>query len=285
VNAGKNYQNFEGLTVRLIGKDETKKMMIENHYAKKWQTYFGAVNVGIFDKGDLLGAASFGSAMNPSSWTGLTSSAPEKCLELNRLWVDDQLTGNSETWLLGQAWKMLRAQGFELVQSFADGRLGVGTIYQAANFTYHGFHETLFHRGRDGVVWHDVSFSNTAKYTTMLERNVMHARGLFSESFTVRTYRYLYPLSRNARKSVIPAAEPYPKDRAGETVRVGYVAPALQVARAIHIADALLLDGEAADLFGYLNRTTDGRADKYLALTADNQWIESLKARYDDALF
>ncbi len=278
-------QDFSGVTVGMIPKDAARKMMVENHYAHKWSTPFGIENVGIYRGGRLLGAASFGHAMNPGAWGSVADIDPAKCLELNRLWIDDELGRNTETWLMARSWEILRASGYQLVQSFADGRLGVGTIYQAANLTYHGYHETLFHRDRAGAVWHDTAFSNTRSASGMLERNLLHARGLIVESFKVRTYRYLYPLSKYARRKIKLPTLPYPKERAGERVVAEYTAPPLQVARAIHIADVWLRDGDAADLYGYLNRTTDGRAERYLAEAADNEWISQLRESVADALF
>lgn len=278
-------QDFTDLTVGPVPTEAAKKMMIENHYAHKWNTGFGVENIGVFRGGILLGAASFGHAMNPGAWGSVADIDPARCLELNRLWIDDELGRNTETWLMSRSWGALREKGYQLVQSFADGRLGVGTIYQAANFSYHGYHETLFHRGRDGVVWHDTPFSNAARALAMLKRNLLHARGHIAETFTVRTYRYLYPLSKYARRKIKLPHMPYPKERAGERVVNGYTAPPLQVARSIHIADIWLRDGDAADLYGYLNRTTDGQADRYLAEAADNEWISQLRESVADALF
>src|SRR5690625_3299300 len=100
------YQTFENLTVQLVGKEDTRKMMVENHYAKKWNTAFGVVNVGVYSGDGLLGAASCGHPMNPSSWGSITSLSPEHCLELNRLWIDDELGRNTETWLMARSWSI-----------------------------------------------------------------------------------------------------------------------------------------------------------------------------------
>jgi hypothetical protein len=279
------YQSFENLTIKTVDKETTKEMMINNHYAKKWHTTFGLVNVGIFQEDKLLGIASFGHPMNTKSWPSITKSDPDKCLELNRLWIDDSLKKNTETWLLSKSWSILREQGYELVQSFSDGRLGVGTIYQAANFSYHGFHETLFHQTKDGVIWHDTPFGNTKNQTGMLKRNLFYANGEVVKTFTVNTYRYLYPLSKSARKKIILPALPYPKVREGEKVIENYSPPALQIARCFLIAETFLRVEEAESFKKYLDLITDGSSNKFINLAKGNDVIQEISDKYADALF
>ncbi|USL85063.1 endolysin [Arthrobacter phage SWEP2] len=240
---------FAELRVAPVDYATAKKMIVENHYSKKWNTAFGTVNFGVFHGDRLLGVAVYGNAMNPASWGRVTTTDPDKCLELNRLWIDDVLGHNTETWLMGQTFKLLRAAGYELVQSFADGRLGVGTIYQAANFTYHGYHETLFHRDVvTGEVYHTAPFSNTAVPGAMLERNHLFTLGRLS-TIRVRTYRYLYPLTRQARKRVLlPAIAEYPKERAGEVDVPDYVPPIGQIARSVALADVMGDESRSFDL-------------------------------------
>jgi hypothetical protein len=279
------YQSFENLTIKTVDKETTKEMMINNHYAKKWHTTFGLVNVGIFQENKLLGIASFGHPMNTKSWPSITKSDPDKCLELNRLWIDDSLKKNTETWLLSKSWSILREKGYELVQSFSDGRLGVGTIYQAANFSYHGFHETLFHQTSDGVIYHDVQFSNTNRPTGMIKRNLFYARGEVVKTFTVNTYRYLYPLSKSARKKILIPSLPYPKVREGEKVIENYSPPPLQVARALLIAETFFRLDEVETLKNYLDFISNNCSDKYIEIARENNVIQKISDKYADALF
>jgi hypothetical protein len=279
------YQTFENLIIKEVDYETTKKMMIENHYAKKWNQAFGLVNVGVFNSDKLLGIASFGYSMNPKSWPSITKSDPDKCLELNRLWIDDSLKKNTETWLLSKSWSILREKGYELVQSFSDGRLGVGTIYQAANFSYHGFHETLFHQTSDGVIYHDVQFSNTNRPTGMIKRNLFYARGEVVKTFTVNTYRYLYPLSKSARKKILIPSLPYPKVREGERIIENYSPPPLQVARALLIAKTFFRLDEVETLKNYLDFISDNCSDKYIELAKENIVIQKISDKYADALF
>ena len=85
------------------------------------------------------------------------------------------------------------------VQSFADGRLGCGTIYKAANFRYYGFHHTRFLRNkRTGEITHEQILTDTTSSSGYLRANVAFLLGDF-EIFVVKTYRYIYPLCKQFR--------------------------------------------------------------------------------------
>src|SRR5699024_11902397 len=176
-----------------IPKKDAKALILEKHYSRSWSVLFGIYNYGIKRDGKLLGVASYGYLMNPQSFKNVADLEPGQVVELNRLWIDDRLGKNTETWLMAEAHKrLLRDTPVRLVQSFADGRLGVGTIYQAANFGYYGHSTTRFHRNRvDGQTYHDTALSDTRRDGIDI-RNAMHARGEM-ETFTVNTYRYLKP--------------------------------------------------------------------------------------------
>ena len=64
-------------------------------------------------------------------------SAPERVIELNRLWADDKHPRNFESWFLARALKLLPAF---IVVSFADTAQGHdGCVYRASNFRYAGW--------------------------------------------------------------------------------------------------------------------------------------------------
>ena len=58
-------------------------------------------------------------------------------LELNRLWVSDELPRNTESWFVSRA---LRALPPRIIVSYADPKFGhYGYIYRALNFNYAGW--------------------------------------------------------------------------------------------------------------------------------------------------
>lgn len=253
-----------------MSKDEAKELIVREHYSHKWGSAFGVYNYGVRLGGELLGVASYGNLMNPGSFKGVADLNPEQVTELNRLWIDDRLGRNAETWLMAEAHKrLLKDTPVRLVQSFADGRIGVGTIYQAANFGYYGYDTTRFHRNlADGQSYHDTPFSNTARAGIYL-RNAMHARGEL-ETFTVNTYRYLKPLTKAARRRIKIKKKPYPKQREGVKQHPDYVPPIGQVVRGC--AMAIIDDApEVDDLLPYIHTLgcTASDVDKALA----NPWV------------
>lgn len=277
VSRSNEYQDFSQLEIRLIDFDIAKDVIINNHYSHKWNTAFGVENYGIICDNQLLGVAVYGNPMNPASWPSISDVEPAACLELNRLWVDDALIKNTETWFLKRSMALLKEKGYRLIQSFADGRLGVGTIYQAANFTYHGFHTSLFHVDEEtGETFHDVPFANTKRPATMVNRNILHAYGRLT-THEVKTYRYLFGLDRKARKSIKLTTQPYPKERDGLRELVDYEPPMNQIIRAGAIAKQTHRSKDFEALREYALRRNP-KTDLMIAEQMENKLIVNMHA-------
>lgn len=215
----KTLKSGEVLTFKEIPYNTAKRMMIENHYSKKWNTSFGKINIGVFKNDTLLGAAVFGNLMNPKSFRSVSKNFTKDCLiELNRLWIDDCLGFNTETMLLSASFKIIRNNypHIKAVQSFADGRLGCGTIYKAANFKYFGYSESTFFRDIDtGEVFHKVPLENTKRPLGFISKNLRYLEGKL-ESFKVKTYRYIFPIYKNVKFDLKECD--YPEYDKGETL-------------------------------------------------------------------
>lgn len=189
------------LVIKQVSKELAREMIIKNHYSHKWNNGgFGKYNFGIFRRGDerCLGVAVYGYMKNPGAKI-FTHPNPEAWMcELNRMWIDDELGHNAETILIGASIKLLRKLDSNCVaiQSFADGRLGCGTIYKAANFKYYGFHYTRFLvNQRTGEVVHEQLFTNSTSITGYVRNNVAYLLKEF-KIYMVRTYRYIYALDK-----------------------------------------------------------------------------------------
>lgn len=90
-------------------------------------------------------------------------SAPERVVELNRLWVDDRHPRNTESWFLAKALKMLPPL---IVVSFADTAQGHdGCVYRASNFRYAGWTDMDRKTPRFDYVTLDGSHSRNAYRT------------------------------------------------------------------------------------------------------------------------
>jgi hypothetical protein len=268
------------LDVRPITKDEARGIVLPNHYSGTWNTTFGIHNFGIFDEDDALcGAAVFGHLMNPASASSIADLPAGAIVELNRLWIDDKFGANTETAMLSRCFKWLKANTeVQLIQSFADGRLGVGTIYKAANFGYYGRSRTRFYRHREtGETFHQALMNNGAKLSTMITLNAWWTAGLL-ETFETYTYRYLYPLSRYARRVIKPTAEPYPAYERGEIA--GPYQHSLALVARCQVACEAQGDPRALKFMDYLRtHAAPDEVFQLLADAADNEWIAAVIER------
>lgn len=209
----KHSKNLGTLEIYKIDKNLAKSIVMENHYSKTWNSAFGTICFGIFKEGVLFGVAVFGSLMNPKSFHQITDYGQESLIELNRLWISDELGKNAETLFLGACFNIIKKTHPEIkfIQSFADGRLGCGTIYKASNFKYYGFHYTLFwEHSHSKVVYHKVLLENTKNINTFKKLNKMFLDNELMP-FKVKTYRYIYQLGKEQCKLKEQKYPPYNK--------------------------------------------------------------------------
>lgn len=212
----KSTKNNGNLYIKEVSVDLAKEMCIKNHYSRKWNTIFGKLNIGIFqdDNPECLGVAVFGHLMNPSSYKTIANDIErDSILELNRLWLDDVLGHNAETTFLAMCFKHIKKYypEVELIQSFADGRLGCGTIYKASNFKYYGYSETLFFEDVSDttVSYHKMAFERADRLGNMAHLNYLLADGKL-RAFRTKTYRYIYHLKTKVKNKIKLKEVSYP---------------------------------------------------------------------------
>lgn len=201
------------LIIKRVDKKLAKELTIKNHYSHKWNDGgFGVHNFGIYIEGSdvCLGVAVFGYMKQPKAKIFSHPNPKAWMCELNRLWISDDLGKNAETILIAASIKLLRRidPNIVAIQSFADGRLGCGTIYKAANFRYYGHHNTIFvENKRSGEITHQQMLTNTTSPNSYLRSNILYLLGDLS-AFSVKTYRYIYPLCGKFR--FVKPQKPYP---------------------------------------------------------------------------
>jgi hypothetical protein len=143
--------------VREIERNIANKTIIKNHYSKK--VYNGTyVNLGVFIKGAFLGVLQYGYAMNPASGGGLvTGTEMNQYLELNRMWIADDVGNYPESKAISYSIKYIKGKlkTIKWIQSFADERCGgLGIVYQACSFRFYGEHISSFWE-LDGETFHN----------------------------------------------------------------------------------------------------------------------------------
>lgn len=108
-------------------------LVTEHHYMHRKPPISFAFGL---DTGTIVGVITFGT---PASHQMLISACnnPSRVIELNRLWVHDDMPRNTESWFLAKALAILPPR---IVLSYADTAAGhMGYVYRASNFYYAGW--------------------------------------------------------------------------------------------------------------------------------------------------
>jgi len=132
-------------------------------------------------------------------------------IELTRLWVDDSVPKNGESYLIGNT---LKHCGKEIVVSYADTEQNhLGIVYQATNWLYSGLSAKRTNWTIEGVDKHCQTIAD--KYTAKEIRELYGDR--FSLQPRSRKHRYIYINADKRRKKELMAQlkyklEEYPKN-------------------------------------------------------------------------
>ena len=132
-------------------------------------------------------------------------------IELTRLWVDDSVPKNGESYLIGNT---LKHCGKEIVVSYADTEQNhLGIVYQATNWLYSGLSAKRTNWTIEGVDKHCQTIAD--KYTAKEIRELYGDR--FSLQPRSRKHRYIYINADKRRKKELIAQlkyklEAYPKN-------------------------------------------------------------------------
>lgn len=122
--------------VAVISRREAVRLVLAHHYMHRKPPVSYAFGI-IDEAGATKGVITFGIPASRHMLVGACKDAPEKVLELNRLWVSDDLPRNTESWFLRRALMMMPPR---IILSYADTAAGhVGYVYRAANFNYAGW--------------------------------------------------------------------------------------------------------------------------------------------------
>ena len=168
---------------------------------------------GLFDEmSQLVGVILYGVPASSTLLRGICGDDEAKNVyELTRLWVDDSVGKNAESFLIGNTLKRLDR---EIVVSFADSSQGhVGYVYQATNWLYTG----LSSKFRDPKVkglehQHHATYANGMTNAQLREK--YGDRLYFVDR--PRKHRYIYfSASKTRRKELMKKLNysvlPYPK--------------------------------------------------------------------------
>lgn len=125
---------IDGLIATLDHKTAAR-LVVAHHYLHRRPPISYAF--GLYVGGKLLGCVTYGTPASRHLQKSACPDDPSRVIELNRLWLDDSLPRNSESWFVSRTLKMLPPR---IVVSYADPLFGhYGYIYRALNFRYAGW--------------------------------------------------------------------------------------------------------------------------------------------------
>lgn len=126
-------------------------VVVESHYLHRKPPISHAF--GLHADGRLVGVVTFGTPASRQLQVSACRSNPHAVLELNRLWVHDDMPRNSESWFVSRALRMLPPA---IVVSYADTAQGhIGYIYRALSFRYAGWTDMERKTPRYDYIPHD----------------------------------------------------------------------------------------------------------------------------------
>lgn len=202
--------------IERIGYQMAMELVIAKHYLRRKAPV--SIAFGMFDSiGQLVGVITYGVPASSTLLKGVCG--PEEAsnvYELNRLWVDDSVPKNGESYLIGNTLGQLDK---EIVVSYADTSQGhTGIVYQATNWLYTGLSAKFKDPKVKGLEnQHHATFANGLTNKQVIEK--FGDRVYFVER--ARKHRYIYfSATKKRRKELLeklryPVMQ-YPKQSKGE---------------------------------------------------------------------
>ena len=126
---------LEKYEIKKIDYQTAMQVIIKNHYLHRKAPCSFAF--GLFLDGKLLGVICYGTPSSSTLRRGIAGEEnKDNVIELTRLWVDDSVPHNGESFLIGRTIPLVDK---EIIVSFADtAQNHLGIVYQATNWIYTG---------------------------------------------------------------------------------------------------------------------------------------------------
>lgn len=126
------------LDIRPIDCRQARGYIAAFHYSKTMPDSSRFI-YGLFNKDMLCGICVFGMGAGKNQYTAICPDIKNgEYIELTRLWLEDTLRRNTESYFISRCLKMLPKE-IKMVISFSDEKQNhFGYIYQATNFLYLG---------------------------------------------------------------------------------------------------------------------------------------------------
>ena len=202
--------SVKNFTVEEVPRKSVVKFIEKHHYSHNVNGVQSLYHYGLFTEGNfgihkMIGAMMYAHPSMPATAATYNPINPTKCLELRRLVCIDATPKNTESFFIGQTFKLLkRDTDMEVIVSFADQHHGhTGVIYKATNFDYLG--ETS--RGRilmvDGKEMHSRSLNQLDRpYGRELKRRYEAGDENIFWKNTKPKHIYVYYLNKKIKRQI-----------------------------------------------------------------------------------
>ena len=137
--------SVKNFTVEEVTRKSIVSFIEKHHYSHNVNGVQSLYHYGLYTEGNfgipkMIGAMMYAHPSMPATAAKYNPINPNKCLELRRLVCIDDTPKNTESYFIGQTFKLLkRDTDKEVIVSFADQHHGhTGVIYKASNFDYLG---------------------------------------------------------------------------------------------------------------------------------------------------
>lgn len=203
--------NKKEYNVKPISKHIANHIVENFHYLKRKCSIYKAFGLYHNDR-TLVGVCVFSVPHSKALKLTFGTEFENEIVELSRLWVNDNVPKNGESFLIAKALKLLDKK---IVFSYADKKEGhIGYIYQASNWYYTGLGGNAYEYKIKGInlTGHQISLTNS--------HTVSELKEYWHDSWTInkvpKKHRYLYlNCSTKQKKYLLSLFKfnvlPYPK--------------------------------------------------------------------------
>lgn len=200
--------------VRKVNHQTAARICRDHHYAGRVPSIVASFGLWVDDV--MAGVITYGIPAQKNALSFCGDAYTDNGLELNRLFVFDWAGRNSESYLIGQSFKLLERyyKSYFILISYADsGKDHIGYIYQATNWIYTGISSGDVEFNIDGKHYHRKNAFNIFGTGSYRELSKDHDVEIFKQG---DKHRYVYFLGdrrqrRKMRKALRWPVLPYPK--------------------------------------------------------------------------
>lgn len=203
-----------------IDRQSAKDCVLNNHYMKTFpagaKVYFGILHEGMEG---LKGVAVFGSSSSTAKKAALfpENVTQENIIEMQRLWVSDDLGKNAESKILSlivDKFKKTTKQ-IKVIWTYAGGcKNDCGIVYQSSGFMFLGSEDChdfyLTDAGEYKNIISALRFGKAPKHMKDRGEIAMHLYGP-GKFIKAQRHYYFYPIDKSVRRKMESKTKPFPK--------------------------------------------------------------------------